>query len=117
MTVGAIVYKIALVSEWSAARAAGRYDGSADDRRDGFIHFSTAAQVAGTLERHFSGQPDLVIAAVDATRLGAALVLEPSRRGELFPHLYGPLDMAAVVWEKPIVLGRNGRHVLPEEVA
>jgi len=117
MSAQSTVYKIAVQSEWSAARASGRYDGSGDDRRDGFIHFSTARQVPGTLERHFAGRTDLVIAAIDVARLGAALVFEPSRRGELFPHLHGALDMAAVVWEKPLVVGPDGRHVLPQEVA
>ncbi len=89
----ALIYKICPRADWEAAAGAGVYHGSPVDRRDGFIHFSTAAQVDGTLARHFAGQRDLVLVAVDATALGAALRYEPSRGGELFPHLYAALDV------------------------
>lgn len=75
------VFKIAGAREWADARAAGTYAGSPDDRRDGFIHFSDAAQVAGTLEKHFAGRDDLVLACIDAEPLGAALKWEVSRQG------------------------------------
>jgi uncharacterized protein (DUF952 family) len=90
----ALIYKICPRADWEGAVRAGVFRGSPVDRRDGFIHFSTAAQVGGTLARHFAGQRDLVLVAVDAAALGAALRYDPSRGGELFPHLYGPLDVA-----------------------
>jgi uncharacterized protein (DUF952 family) len=91
-----MLYKILARTEWIAAMAGGRYDGSAADRRDGFIHLSSAEQLAGTAERHFAGQSDLLVLAVDPDRLGAALRWEPSRGGALFPHVYGPLPLDAV---------------------
>lgn len=91
------IYKICPASAWRDAQRAGIYRGSADDTRDGFIHFSTAAQVTETARKHFAGQTDLLLIAVDADALGAALRFEPSRGGELFPHLYGPLDLGAVI--------------------
>jgi uncharacterized protein (DUF952 family) len=90
-----LVFKICPRAEWEAAVAAGEYCGSEVDRRDGFIHFSTESQVDETLRRHFAGQTDLVLVAVDAKLLGAALRYEPSRGGELFPHLYGVLPVTA----------------------
>lgn len=87
------IYKVCEQSAWSAAVAAGAYRGSAVDLRDGFIHFSTAAQLAETLRRHFAGQRDLVLIAVDPGDLGDALRYEPSRGGDLFPHLYGELPV------------------------
>ena len=91
------VYKIMPAADWAAAKATGAYTGSVDDVRDGFIHFSTREQVAGTLAKHFAGQQDLVIVIVDPTQLGATLVWEPSRGGALFPHLYGVLPVSAAV--------------------
>jgi uncharacterized protein (DUF952 family) len=96
------IYKICRPDEWAAAGRARVFCGSPDDRRDGFIHFSTAAQVPGTLEKYFSGEPGLVLIAVDAGRLGAALKWEPSRGGALFPHLYGDLSLDAVLWSRPL---------------
>lgn len=96
------IYKICGRDAWQRAEAAGAFRGNADDIRDGFIHFSAADQLAGTLERHFAGQDDLVLVAVDADRLGAALKWEPSRGGALFPHLYGVLPMSAVVSVEPV---------------
>lgn len=93
----ALVYKICTRGEWAAACVDGVYVGSADDLRDGFIHFSRAHQVEGTLKKYFAGKPDLVLVSVDAARLGEALRYEPSRAGELFPHLYGTLPTALAV--------------------
>jgi uncharacterized protein (DUF952 family) len=86
-----LIYKICPRAEWHAAVARGVYEGSAVDRKDGFIHFSSEAQVGETLRRHFAGQRDLLLIAVDPSALGTALRLEPSRGGALFPHLYGDL--------------------------
>ena len=112
-----LVFKIVGDADWKAAERNGEYAGSSDDRRDGFIHLSTASQVAGTLERHFSGRGDLVIVAVDVRPLGLALRYEPSRGGALFPHLYGVLRLAAVAWAARLPLGPDGHHVIPGGVA
>jgi len=110
----AIVYKLVDRAAWNAAEAAGSFTGSAVDRRDGFIHFSSAAQVAETAARHFAGQADLLLVAVDARALGAALRWEPSRGGALFPHLYGSLRLDAVRSVAPLALDATGQHVFPE---
>ncbi len=91
-----LIVKIVSASEWRAAEEAGRFTGSAVDRRDGYIHLSTKAQAPETARRHFAGVPDLLLVAVSVDALGAALRWEPSRNGELFPHLYGELSLSAV---------------------
>ena len=91
-----LIYKICGRVEWAAAEAAGVYRGSADDMRDGFIHFSTLDQVPGTHARHFAGRDDLVLVTVRADALGPALKWEASRGGALFPHLYDVLPLEAV---------------------
>ncbi len=96
------IYKICTASEWREAVAAGVYRGSAVDGRDGFIHFSTGAQLAETLRRHFAGQRDLVLVEVDAADLGEALRWEPSRGGDLFPHLYGELPASLARRVSPV---------------
>jgi uncharacterized protein (DUF952 family) len=111
-----IIYKIAGSAEWATAQVAGVYLGSQDDARDGFIHFSTAAQAAVTAAKYFSARDDLVIVATDAAALGAALRWEPSRGGQMFPHLYGPLALTAVRWVKPLPLDAGGGHRFPEEM-
>nr|WP_205864477.1 DUF952 domain-containing protein [Planosporangium mesophilum] len=93
-------------AEWVEAEARGRYDGSAVDHRDGFIHLSGRDQVIETAERHFTGQTGLVMLTVDPDRLGDDLRWEPSRRGALFPHVYGPLPAHAVV----------AVHALPDDL-
>jgi uncharacterized protein (DUF952 family) len=107
------VYKILSAAAYAEAEREGHFLGSADDLRDGFIHLSAAHQLAGTLARHFAGQPALVLLAVDPGRLGDKLKWEPSRSGELFPHLYAPLDFAALLWAEPLVLDASERHTLP----
>ncbi|WP_334163301.1 DUF952 domain-containing protein [Phenylobacterium sp.] len=107
------IYKILSRDEWAAAQAGGRFEGSAVDRADGFIHFSTAAQAPETARRHFAGQADLVVLEVEADDLGEALRWEPSRGGDLFPHLYGPLDAARVLGVTEAPLGADGGPVLP----
>ncbi|HXV30827.1 MAG TPA: DUF952 domain-containing protein, partial [Sinorhizobium sp.] len=99
---------------WQEARRTGQFSGAPVDLADGFIHFSTDDQVAETAARHFEGQTDLLLVAVDAAALGDKLVYEPSRGGALFPHLYAPLTLDAVRWEKPLPLGTDGKHVFPE---
>ena len=107
------LYKICPASLWREADKAGVFRGSEHDRRDGFIHFSTAAQVAEAAAKHFAGQDDLLLIAVDARKLGDALKWEPSRGGALFPHLYGDLALAAVTKIVPLPLGPDGRHIVP----
>jgi uncharacterized protein (DUF952 family) len=111
------IYKICTAAEWHAAEHAGVYGGSAVDRRDGFIHFSTAEQAAETAARHFAGERDLVLIAVEPDKLGDHLKWEPSRGGALFPHLYGELALAAVLRVDPLPLDASGRHVFPESMA
>jgi uncharacterized protein (DUF952 family) len=108
------IYKICERALWREAERAGLFRGAPVDARDGFIHFSTAAQVRETAARHFAGAADLMLIAVEAAALGGALRWEVSRGGDLFPHLYGPLPLAAVLWAKPLPLGGDRRHVFPE---
>jgi uncharacterized protein (DUF952 family) len=108
------IYKICTASEWHEAEHAGTYRGSAVDREDGFIHFSTAEQAPETASKWFSGQRDLVLVAVDGDALGARLKWEPSRGGALFPHLHGDLELRAVLRVDPLRLDANGRPVFPK---
>jgi uncharacterized protein (DUF952 family) len=107
------IYKICTAAEWRAAEAAGDYRGSAVDHRNGFIHFSTAEQATETAAKHFAGQHDLVLVAVDTAALGERLKWEPSRGEALFPHLYGTLELGAVRRVEPLPLDTQGRHVFP----
>lgn len=103
--------------EWQAAQTAGRYDGSSQDQADGFIHFSTAAQLPESAARHRTGQTGLLLLTVDPDACGDALKWEPSRGGQLFPHLYGPLLPGAVLRVDPLPLGDDGLHIMPAHVA
>lgn len=107
------IYKICPRALWQEAERTGHFAGAAIDLTDGFIHFSTADQVKETAAKHFSGQDDLLLVAVDGGYLGAALKYEVSRGSALFPHLYAPLDLAAVLWVKPLPLGPSGEHQFP----
>ena len=109
-----LIYKICSEALWREAERVGVFAGAAIDLADGYIHFSTAAQAPETAARHFAGQGDLVLVAIDAGALGDGLRWEPSRGGDLFPHLYGPLRLDAVRWVRPLPLGPDGRHVFPE---
>ena len=111
----AIVFKICPRPAWQDAKHEGTYTGSPDDQRDGFIHLSTAPQLAGTLRKHFGGQSNLVLIAFDPKDLGPALKWEPSRDGMLFPHLYGPLAPDLALWAHDLARDQSGQHVLPEE--
>jgi uncharacterized protein (DUF952 family) len=111
--VSGMIFKIVPASLWAAAEAAGQFAGSPVDEADGFIHFSTAAQAAETAAKHFAGQEDLLLAAIDADALGTGLRWEPSRGGDLFPHLYGVLPLSAVVWVKPLPISQDGHHLFP----
>jgi uncharacterized protein (DUF952 family) len=108
------IYKICPASAWREAERQGVYRGSADDIRDGFIHFSTASQVAETARKHFFGQTALFLIEVDADALGDALRWERSRNDEPFPHLYGELDLGAVTAVLDIHARSDGSHDIPE---
>jgi len=108
-----LIFKIVPRAEWEAE--SGDYHGSVHDKADGFLHFSTAAQLPETLRRYYAGQDDLVLVAVDPIALGAALKWEYSpSRSEDFPHLYAPLSPDAIKWARPLKRDTNGEFVLPE---
>jgi uncharacterized protein (DUF952 family) len=112
------IYTLVRRADWTVAEAAGHYAGSADDRRDGFLHFSTAAQLRATAAKHRRGETDLLMVEADATALGDALRFEPAgTRPGLFPHLYGPLPLAAVTRVLEVPLGADGLHVFPDGFA
>jgi uncharacterized protein (DUF952 family) len=108
------IYKICERAAWRLAERTGIYPGSDADSRDGFIHFSSAAQLAETAAKHFAGQRDLQLLAVDAEALGPALKWEVSRGGDRFPHLYAALPLTAVRWTEPLSDEIDGRRALPE---
>lgn len=108
------IYKICPASAWREAERHGVYSGSADDVRDGFIHFSTAAQVPETLRKHYFGQRALFLVEIDGDALGAELRWERSRNDELFPHLYGELDLGAVLSVINLNMRSDGSHDVPE---
>ena len=112
-----IIYKICPEALWREAEKAGRFDGAPVDLADGYIHFSTAEQVRETAAKHFAGQHDLLLVAVDAASLGGRLKWEVSRGGALFPHLYAPLDPSSVLWVRPLPAGADGVHIFPADLA
>jgi uncharacterized protein (DUF952 family) len=116
-----MIFKIVEREAWSAACGDGSYKGSADDARDGFIHFSAAHQVHGTAAKYFRGKTDLLLVAIDeralCDALGDVLKWEPSRGGDLFPHLYGALPTSLALWQKPLPLDADGMPLIPEDVA
>ena len=113
------IYTMVRAADWRRAEAAGEYRGSAEDRRDGFLHFSTASQLRASAAKHRAGEADLLLVEADATALGAALRWEPAsggRRPGLFPHLYGPLPLPAVRSVRPLPLGADGAHRFPPDI-
>lgn len=111
------IFKILPRALWAAAEKAGVFNGAGIDITDGYIHFSTANQMRETASKHFVGQADLVLVAVDENKLGSALKYEVSRGGDLFPHLYAPLLTSQVEWAKPLPLGNDGVHIFPEDAS
>lgn len=109
-----LIYKICPAALWREAEREGVFRGAPVDLQDGYIHFSTAAQVVETAAKHFTGQDNLLLIAVDDATLGDALRYEPSRGGALFPHLYAPLDPAAAAWVRRLPVGPDGRHAFPD---
>ncbi len=111
------IYKILRADEWSALRAQKETQGAPIDLADGFIHFSTAAQARETAAKHFAGADNLFLAALDSEALGEALKWEVSRGDALFPHLYGPLRLADILWCQPLPLAPDGTHRFPDGFA
>ncbi len=112
-----LIYKICPEELWREAEAAGSFTGAPVDLADGYIHFSGAGQLRETAAKHFAGQRDLLVIAVDDAKLGPALRYEASRGGALFPHLYAPLDPRTVRWIARLPLDADGSHVFPEDIA
>lgn len=108
-----LIYKIFRAPEWADLQAKGETNGAPVDIADGYVHFSTAAQATETAAKHFAGQDDLVLLALDADTLGSDLRWEPSRGGALFPHLYRPLRLTDVLWHQNLPL-QNGTHLFPD---
>jgi uncharacterized protein (DUF952 family) len=106
------IYKILRADEWTDLKTNGESQGAPIDITDGFVHFSTATQAEETAKRHFAGEDGLFLLALDAEKLGDALQWEPSRGGDLFPHLYAPLRLADVIWAVPLPLV-DGVHEFP----
>ena len=109
-----LIYKICDAALWREAERTGSFAGAGIDLNDGYIHFSARDQVAETADKHFSGQANLLLIAVESDLLGPALIWEPSRGGALFPHLYGALPLSAVRFVKPLPLGPDGRPMVPD---
>ena len=110
------VYKIIAADLWRAAEDSGVFTGAGMDLNDGFIHLSTGPQARRTADLYFKGQGNLALVAIDDANLGAALKYEPSRDGDLFPHLYGPLPLEAVLSVWPLPVGADGNHIFPDDV-
>ncbi|MDP6108861.1 MAG: DUF952 domain-containing protein [Rhodospirillales bacterium] len=111
-----LIFHMCKSSLWQAVQQGGLYRGSGDDIADGFIHFSTADQLVESVARHRAGITGLLLIAVNPDDLGKALKWEPSRRGQLFPHLYGPLEVSKVISADKLPLGEDGIHVFPDSV-
>ena len=102
------IYKLVSRGEWEAAKTSGAFLGAAVDLADGYIHFSTGGQAVETARKYFAGLSDILIVGFEAEALGPGLKWEPSRGGDLFPHLYGPLDPSLAVEEREAPLGPDG---------
>jgi uncharacterized protein (DUF952 family) len=109
------IYKILADAAHDAAKSEGQFLGTSDDLRDGFIHLSARHQVEATLAKHYAGQEDLLLLAVDPDKLGSALKWEEARGGDLFPHLYAPLPLDAILAAEPVRLDDDNTHILPDE--
>lgn len=106
-------YKVLTAEQMAALEHDGRFAGAPIDLEDGYIHLSTADQLTETVDKHFAGQDDLHVAAVDLGSFGQSLKWEPSRGGQLFPHLYGPLLLETVIAYGPLERLGDGRVRLP----
>lgn len=111
------IYKIVPRTLWHLAEDKGFFDGAPVDHADGYIHFSTAGQVRETAAKHFADQDDLLLLTVNDQSLGPALIYEPSRGGDLFPHLYGVMPLSAVTAVHELKRSGDGQHIFPEGIA
>ena len=109
-----VAFKILNRADWRMTLAEGAYAGSPVDHADGYIHLSAADQLAVTAAKHYAGQRDLVLVEVDLTALGDTLIWEPSRGGALFPHIYGPLPVAATQGLRALSVTADGDMILSE---
>lgn len=103
-----MIYKVCSKSVWEEIRTLTSWNGSPHDMRDGFIHFSTASQLEGTVRKHYAGQTDLILLVIEADTLGDALKWEASRDGDLFPHLYGPLPTSTIESAQELTTAKDG---------
>ncbi len=110
---GPVAYKVLTAPQMADLLAQGQFSGAPIDLADGYIHLSSAAQLTETVDKHFAGQTDLYVAAVDLDRLGSAIRWEPSRGGQLFPHLYSELPLSAVIAHDPLERDEDGSVRLP----
>ena len=110
-----LIYKVLRPAEWAELETAGEIAGAPADRADGYVHLSTAGQLAETLARHFADETGVILAALDAAAVGPDLDWEPARGGALFPHLYRPLRRADVLWARPLDDGPDG-PVVPADL-
>lgn len=110
------ILKICPKDLWAVAEQKGVFEGAPIDLADGYIHFSTIEQVRETAAKHFAGQNDLLLIAINKTALGDALKYEVSRGGALFPHLYAHLSLTDIMWVKPLPLGSDGQHIFPDMI-
>jgi uncharacterized protein (DUF952 family) len=108
------IYHMCRKEEWEQALKKGNYSGSSQDRKDGFIHFSSKEQIVASAAKHRAGQSDILLLTVHQCSLGNALKWEKSRGGDLFPHLYGDLPISLVTSVTPLPLGKDGKHIFPE---
>jgi uncharacterized protein (DUF952 family) len=111
-----LIFKVLTADQWDEIQREGWFEGAPVDLADGYMHFSTAAQLPETLAKHFAGESGLVVAAADTDALDDALKWEPSRGGDLFPHLYRGFFLAEIAWTEPLLLDTGDRHVLPARV-
>jgi uncharacterized protein (DUF952 family) len=109
-----VIYKICPAEIWKKAVRAGVFKGAGIDLTDGYIHFSTADQVASTAHLHFNGVEGLVLVLIGTE--GLNVVWEESRGGQLFPHLYEDLDMRFVQTVTPMMLNDRGQHIFPQDI-
>ena len=112
-TAALVAYKVLTAAQMARLEADGTFAGAPVDLADGYIHLSTADQIDETVAKHFASQDNLHVAAVDLAALGEALQWEPSRGGALFPHIYAPLPLSAVLAYGPLDRDANGRIKLP----
>jgi len=116
MSTPQFIYKITTRAVFAPAEESGAFRGMPIDARDGYMHFSTAAQLRDTLRLHFAGEDDLLLLAVRTADIADKLKWEPSRGGDLFPHLYGDLPVSTIAWQETISVAPDGKTTLPEAV-